>query len=363
MKYILVFSFIFIGMVLPAQEHPVRIGIAGMTHAHVGQVFDAIGAQNDVEIVGFAEPNKELAMRLLKEHGLSASLWFPTLEELVEKTNPEAVCAFNSIFEHLAVVKICAPKGIHVMVEKPLAVSMDHLAQILALVKKYNIQLITNYETTWYPSHAKVWQMLKEDKVLGDIRKVVIMDGHRGPIEIGCGPEFTDWLTDPIQNGGGALIDFGCYGADIMTWLMDGQKPISVTAITQQLKPDIYPKVDDEATIILTYPTCQAIIQASWNWPFDRKDTEIYGTKGIVVANKDMKMKYVSGERFGKESWVDLTPLPYDRSNVFPYLAAVVRGEIDPGNDLSSLATNTVVVEILSAASESAKTGKTIFLK
>jgi hypothetical protein len=208
-----------------------------------------------------------------------------------------------------------------------------------------------------------MWQMVKEEKSLGTIRKVVIMDGHRGPKEIGCSPEFLHWLTDPVKNGGGAIIDFGCYGADIMTWLMDGKKPISVTAVTQQLKPDLYPNVDDEATIILTYPDCQAIIQASWNWPFDRKDTEVYGTKGILVANKNKKMRYVDGDRYGKENMIDLNPLPHDVSNVFPYLAAVVQGRIKPKMDLSSFEINQVVVEILEAARESAKTGKKITLK
>ncbi len=346
-----------------AHSKPISVGIAGMTHGHVSQVFSYIGKQNEVEIVGFAEPNRELALRLLKQHNLPESLWFATLEELIQKTKPEAVCAFNSIFEHLAVVKACAPKGIHVMVEKPLAVSNDHLSQMQALVKKHHIHLLTNFETTWYASHAKVWEMVKQEKSLGTIRKVVIMDGHRGPIEIGCSPEFTDWLTDPVMNGGGAIIDFGCYGANIMTWLMDGQKPISVTAVTQHFKPEMYPKVDDEASIILTYPTCQAIIQASWNWPFDRKDTEIYGTKGILIANKENKMKYVVGERFGKETWLDLQPLPQNRANVFSYLAAVVNGQINPEKDLSSFAVNEVVVEILSAAKASAKSGKTVYLK
>jgi predicted dehydrogenase len=144
---------------------------------------------------------------------------------------------------------------------------------------------------------------------------------------------------------------------------MDGQKPISVTAITQQLKPEIYPNVDDEASIILTYPTCQAIIQASWNWPFDRKDTEIYGTKGILIANSGNKMKHIIGDRFGKETLIDLMPLPHERSNVFAYLAAVINGKVNPEKDLSSLPVNEIVVEILSAAKESAKSGKTIYLK
>ena len=121
---------------------------------------------------------------------------------------------------------------------------------------------------------------------LGQIRKVVVHDGHQGPKEIGVQPEFLAWLTDPKLNGAGALFDFGCYGADLMTWLMDGERPQSVTAVTQQIKPQIYPRVDDEATIILKYPQAQAIVQASWNWPFDRKDMEVYGQSGYVITVK-----------------------------------------------------------------------------
>jgi len=355
--FLLLLPFIF-------QAKPLRVGIAGMTHGHVGQVYTAIKKpQDDVIIVGFAEPNKELALSLLKKQNLPDSLWFPSLEALIAKTKPEAIAAFNSIYEHLEVVQVCAPKGIHVIVEKPLAVNMDHLNQMKALVAKYPIQLLTNFETTWYPSHAKLWQLVKEEKALGKIRKVVILDGHRGPKEIGCAPEFLNWLTDPVMNGGGAIIDFGCYGADIMTWLMDGRKPLSVTAVTQQLKPDVYPNVDDEASIVLTYPDCQAIIQASWNWPFDRKDTEVYGTRGILVADKSNKMRYVTGDRFGQEGMLELNPLPHDVSNVFPYLAAVVQGRVKPQKDLSSFEINQVVVEILEAARESAKTGKRVLLK
>ena len=78
--------------------------------------------------------------------------------------------------------------------------------------------------------------------------------GHRGPQEIGCSQEFLSWLTDPVLNGGGALNDFGCYGADLATWFMDGQAPQSVFAITQQIKPDVYPKVEDDATIVVMRP-------------------------------------------------------------------------------------------------------------
>lgn len=345
---------------IPAFARTVRVGIDGMTHQHVMQVFSIMGKQDEVEIVGFAEPNRELAMRLFRQFNVPDSLWFPNLEALIKKTNPEAVCAFNSIFEHLSTVRICAPRGIHVVVEKPLAVNTAHLSEMKSLVDRYHIHLLTNYETTWYSSHARAWQMLKEEKTLGTLRKVVIMDGHQGPIEIGCYKEFTDWLKDPVLNGGGALIDFGCYGADIMTWLMEGREPETVTAVSRQYKPDLYPKVDDETTIILTYPGCQAIIQASWNWPVGRKDTEIYGTGGVLIANRENRMKFTHSDPQQQEEWLSLSPLPHERSNIFSYLHAVLNGKLDPAKDLSSFAVNQVVVKILSAARESARTGKTI---
>jgi predicted dehydrogenase len=289
------------------------------------------------------------------------SIVYPTLEEMLEKTKPEAVTAFNSIYQHLEVVKACAPRGVHVMVEKPLSYSYDHAKQMEALVKKHGIHLLTNYETTWYGSNQKAYSLIHEGNAIGPIRKIVVHDGHSGPKEIGVGPEFLEWLTDPVQNGGGAIIDFGCYGADLITWLMKGERPVSVSAVTQTIKPDIYPKVDDEATIIVTYPSAQGIIQASWNWPVGRKDMEVYGKTGYVFTIDNLKMRFRKNER-EKEVFLEAEPKQFPQDEPFAYLAAVIRGKIKPENDLSSLATNMIVVEILDAARRSAKEGKVIHL-
>jgi hypothetical protein len=163
-----------------------------------------------------------------------------------------------------------------------------------------------------------------------------------------------------FAHGAGALFDFGCYGADLMTWLMKGAVPITVTAVTQQLKPEIYPRVDDEATVILTYAKTQAILQASWNWPFDRKDMEIYGETGeaITVRRDGLRVRRKGDDQEQPESASPLTA-PYD--DPISYLIAVVSGEIKPAG-LSSLDTNVTVIRILDAARESAKTGRTIRL-
>lgn len=348
----------------PAQTKPtkpLRVAIAGLVHGHVGWVFES-HKRGDIQIVGIAEPDPELAQKYIKRYNLSPKLVFSNLDQLLAQAKPEAVTAFNSIYDHLAVVQACAPQGVHVMVEKPLAVSLDHARQIEELARKHNIQVLTNYETTWYGSNHKAYDIIHNDKAIGAIRKVVVHDGHQGPKEIGVGPEFLAWLTDPVQNGGGALIDFGCYGADLITWLMHGERPLTVTAVTQQLKPEIYPKVDDEATILVTYPGAQGIIQGSWNWPYSRKDMEVYGQTGSVFAldNTHMRLRLKANE---PEQAYQTSNRPAPYNDPFLYLTAVVRGEIKPQQDLSSLPVNMVVMEILDAARRSAKEGKTIYLE
>lgn len=343
------------------QQEPVRLAVVGLTHSHVNWILSRQD-KGDIQLVGIVEPNRALAERLLKRNNISMDLLYPSMEEMFAKVIPDGVTSFGSIYEHLEVVQACAPRGIHVMVEKPLAVSTAHAQEMKELAEKHNIHLITNYETTWYASNQEVYRQVYEEESIGDIRRVIVNDGHQGPKEIGVYEEFLDWLTDPIQNGGGAVIDFGCYGANLMTWLMKGERPVSVTAELKQIKPDIYSKVDDDATILLQYESSIGVIQASWNWPFSRKDMEVYGQTGYLIAkNSTDVISRLKGQ--GKEESAVLKKRAYPYDDPFSFFAGIIQGniEMDPF-DLSSLENNLIVVEILEAAIESAKSGQRVNL-
>ena len=329
-----------------------------MVHGHVEGFFQRSLHRPDIQIVGIAEPDQQVASRYAARFSLDRNLLFADLEDMLQKTRPQAVLAYTNTYDHRRVVEICARHGIPVMMEKPLAVSAEDAHAIADAARKGKIQVLVNYETSWYRSNHAAYDIV-HDKSIGDIRKVVVHDGHQGPKEINVAPEFLAWLNDPKLNGGGALYDFGCYGADLMTWLMDGQRPTSVSAVTLQIKPDIYPRVDDEATIILTYPRAVAILQPSWNWPFDRKDMEVYGQTGYVmtVRHDDVRVRLKGGE----EQLIAAKPVaaPYDDS--LSLLRAVVLDGAAPG-ELSSLETNVIVAEILDAARRSAASGKAVAL-
>ena len=341
-------------------QPPVRIAVVGLSHDHAYGFFPALRGQTDVELVGVVETNRALMDIYARRFNLSSSLFVTSLDDLFTRTNAQAVAVFTSTFEHRAVVERCATAGVAVMVEKPLAVKMEHARAIAAAARRGNIQVLVNYETTWYAGNRAAYEIVRDRKEIGDIRKIVVHDGHRGPKEIGCSKYFLDWLTDPVLNGGGALNDFGCYGANLATWLMDGERPLSVQAVTQRIKPEVYPKVEDEATIVVTYPKAQAIFQASWNWPYNRKDMEIYGAKGYVLVPNANLVRLRPTEQ-SKETEIKPAAIPAPEADALSYLAAVVRKEIVPSG-LSSLANNMTVVEILDAAHESARTGKRIDL-
>ncbi len=350
----------------PAQTAaPVRVAIVGLVHGHVEGIFHQLPQNPQVTLVGISEPDPALRQKYIARTHLPANLFFATEAEMLAKTRPQAVLVYTSIAGHRAAIAEAARLHIASMVEKPLATTVADAEAIEQASKTYGVPVLTNYETTWYASNRGVHALAEAGK-LGELRKMVVHDGHRGPKEIGVSPEFLAWLTDPVQNGGGALMDFGCYGVDLATWFMHGELPLTVTAVTLHIKPAIYPRVDDDATIVMTYPRAQVIVQGSWNWPFDRKDMEVYGATGYAdtvyvsteVTNK-MRVR-LAGE--AAEHPETAAPLPAPEDSSLHYLAAVLHGELKPEHDLSSLDTNVTVVKILAAARTSAETGRTVRL-
>ncbi len=358
-NFILVFALLCSSII---QAQPVRLAVAGIAHGHNGWI---LGRKNDaaVQLVGIYETNKELVKKMMDKYHLDPALFYDDMNKMLEEVKPEGVLGFGTTLQHLGVVEACAPKGIHVMVEKPMATTVADAEKMVALARKYGILLLTNFETSWYPTTDKSFALTRDTSFMGPIRKVVVHDGHEGPKEIGVSKEFFEWLTDPVQNGGGALMDFGCYGANLMTLLMNGSMPLSVTAVTSQFKPHIYPKVEDEATIILQYPDAQCIIQASWNWPFARKDMAIYGRSGYIITKDNNQMK--AKGKVGSETDYKLTAQETNTyTSPFLYFADAIRKKITiPAFGAYSMENNLIVVKILEAARNAAKTGKTIFLK
>ncbi len=352
-----------------AQAAPMKVAVVGLTHGHIGGFFHAsaltpaggILNRPDVQLVAVIEPDDALWDKYAKQFQLAPGLHFHSIAEMAAAhIKPAATLVFTAPDQHRRIVEESAALGINVLMEKPLAFTYADALAMQHAAEAHHIHVFVDFETAWYNSNTEAVHLLQHDQ-LGPITKAVFRDGHEGPEKIHVQPEFGAWLKDPKQDGDGALTDFGCYGPNLMTWMMNGEAPTSVTAVTKHLQPKLYPGVADEVDMILNYPHATAIVEGSWDWPFAVKQMDLYGETGYAKTHDGVEMEVrLKGDKQSEVRSAPALPAPYD--DPLHYMEAVLNGQITEKADLSSLRNNVIVAEILDAARRSAQTGKTVTL-
>jgi predicted dehydrogenase len=337
-----------------AENPPLRVLLAGLAHGHAGG-FLRQAEPNIVTLVGVWEQDETVWEKYKTQPKLASVSRYTDLNKAIAESGAEAVWAFSDTRDHLVIVRAAAPRHLPVIVEKPLAVSWHDAAEMAALAERHHSLVLTNYETSWYPAFEDVREMLGADGPLGPLRQIYAQAGHEGPVKIRVGPEFLVWLRDPARAGGGALFDFGCYGANLATWWLGNRAPHAVSAHTSQFDRVNYPECDDHAVIQLIYQDVQVTVVGSWHWPYSRKDVALYGERGSVVTTNDRAYAVRTGKAplTARES-------ARERREPLRWFADVVRKGQDPTADPSSLANNLIVMKILEAARRSASEGRTI---
>jgi predicted dehydrogenase len=306
------------------------------------------------KLVGVAETNPELVAEA-KKAGVADNLFFSDLKTMVEKTKPTVVWAFVANNQHLEVVRVCAPRGIHVMFEKPLASTYKDALAIRDLSKKHNIYVLTNYQMAWWAANYTA-KRLTDSGALGPVWRLRGIVGHGGPGSQGARSKyFFEWLTDPVENGGGALMDFGCYNALWSLWYLG--RPERVYAHVNQLRPETFPKVEDNSTMILSYKNGVGLFEGSWDLPLSFQELEVFGRTGSLT----MRSGQVEVRKGRQAENAELKPLSPERAEPIAYMLDCIRNRRAP-EGMVGLDLNVGVNEIIEAAKQSVKTGKAVTL-
>jgi len=170
--------------------------MAGLTHGHASGFLQHIKNRHDIELIAIAEPDKSLFDRYAKDYSLAPAFYHADLDELIASTHPQAVLVYTNTYGHRQAVEICAKHKIPVMMEKPLAVSNEDARAIADAAHKANIPVVVNYETTWYRSNRAAYDLV-HDHSIGEIRKVVVHDGHPARKKSTSNPNFSLGSTTP----------------------------------------------------------------------------------------------------------------------------------------------------------------------
>jgi predicted dehydrogenase len=363
LSFLLCLTFTAAGQAQSSGGGKTRIAVIGLDHDHVWGLLHDIAAEPNAALVAIADAHPELISKA-KSQVAAGVHFYSDYIRMLDESKPEAVILTTANNRHLEIVRECAKRHIHVSMEKPMATNAADAREMERLADKAGIKLMVNYWNAWTVSTHALFDRVVVSKELGPVQKIVVQYGHQGPKEIGVSPQFAQWLYDPVKNGGGAIMDFGCYGAELALWLKG--RPKTVYAIAHKLKSEQHNRVDDDATLVLNYPDATVIVEPSWDWPYGMDRVYVFGAKGSLLATREGLFSHKSGAQPPVNSpdgdSVALSLVPREASNPITYFVDCIRRNQLIEKPLSGRM-NVEVMEILDAARESLKTQRAELLQ
>ena len=280
-------------------KRKLTVGVIGC--GGIGQVHLSNYQFNGIKITGVADSNKAAARRMGEKY---ECVWYTNYKEMLMNEKPDAVSVCTPPAFHKAIVLEALHQKIHVLCEKPLAVTVKEAKMMVDTAKKNKRILMTAFchRYQWQVAQAKKW--IRERKV-GDI--VLYHNRFAGYFS---GVEKT-WFVQKKLSGGGMFIDTLIHSIDLFRYLVGEVK--DVKAEYQTFHPKI--KVEDTGILLLQSKSgALGTLEGSWQTPVVENVIEIIGTKGAIYINyNNNHLKY----RFGlQKDWETVTS-PDIRKNRF----------------------------------------------
>ena len=358
-----------------------RVGVIGFAHMHINNVLGLFGKHPQVELVAGADtlPDRpELrkgpytrAWNL--EHAL-ADLGLPkayeSYQEMLEKEGLDLVICCSENAHHPAVVEACAAAGVHVCVEKPMAMCLSDALAMVRAVEAAETTMLINWPMTWNPAAHKA-KALIDGGVIGRVIEVKARLGHTGPLGSGAKHEGVTEEAAPLSAtelgavwwhhtdaGGGAMLDFCCYGCMIARWLV-GEPAVAAVGLRGNLNSP-FGDADDNGAMIVRFPSAMGLFEGTWT-TYDHGvggGPIVYGTEGTLVMESCGGAPVVREEHGGGKTTIHKAePLPEGRHNIaHEYVHHLDTGE--PVHPTLDMHFNLDAMAILDAGIRSADSGK-----
>ncbi|MGV3614228.1 MAG: Gfo/Idh/MocA family protein [Fimbriimonas sp.] len=296
-----------------------RVGVAGLTHGHVWGLIDSFRKAEGSRMVAVADATP-LLDRAKEGFERSYTDW----REMLEKEQLDALIVTSDNVESSEITVQALNKGIPCLVEKAMAANAADADRMLEAMRASGKTLMINWPLAWGPWLWELKKQIDADAV-GHVFNLKYRNGHFGPKEIGCDEWFVGWLYDETKNGGGAIADFGSYGAALSRWLLG--MPETVYCVRGNYTKD-YEVSDDHATIVLKYPKASAVLEGTWA----TRDREV--GPNPVVQGKNGSLFVQDGKLSQGEREIEIPAMPY--SSPAEYFYACIRegkqpeGILDP---------------------------------
>jgi predicted dehydrogenase len=331
-----------------------RVGVLGLVHDHVWDILNQFKEVEDVEVTCAYDVNEPL---LAKVRGSDVKT-YNSYEDLLSEEEIDAVIVYTENSRHAKITEMAAEKGLHIMVEKPMAANLQQAEKMLKAAKKYGIKLMVNYPTAWYSTFREAHKLAQGGSI-GRVFQVRYRAAHEGPKEIGCSPYFYEWLYNKELNGAGAFMDYCCYGANMCRWILG--VPEKAVALGGTYVRD-YLTVEDNAVLLMGYKKSMGIAEASWSQIGEgippKYTLVMNGSDGVIAAGKELQIYKAK-----KKDWETVEPTPLEKAlKSGPQHFVTCIREDRPFDDVVSAAYNRDAQAILEAGLVSMQEDRAVYL-
>ncbi|HLX97717.1 MAG TPA: Gfo/Idh/MocA family oxidoreductase [Roseiarcus sp.] len=364
-----------------SEQKSYRVGVIGFAHMHVNELVDRFASTGRSPIVACADTTPSKPSRTTVEGSRKANLkrtlalpngprLYEDYRELLkgEELDIAILCPENA--RHAEIAAAAAEHGVHALTEKPMAASLEGAQAMAKAAKTAGVKLAVNWPIAWSPAFRAL-KKLVDDKAIGDLWEVRWRNpASLGPLAHGSlhpgdtvvsgsvsdAEKSAEWWHQ-AKAGGGALLDYSCYGACLSAWLMLG-RATSVLGLTENLRSR-YGDAEDNAAMIVRFPAGLSILEASWTTVHNggAPVLALYGTEGtIAVEGGDILIYREKGSK---------TPSRVEKGEALPQGRATIAEEFlrhldtsEPLHPLLDLPLNLATMAILDAGIRSARSGK-----
>ena len=280
-----------------------RLGVIGFAHMHVNALMDRFAELPNVEWVACADTVPAVPSRFQKRSTRRANLRrarevigipkvYDDYRQMLAQEGLDIVIFCPENARHGEVAEAIAASGAHMVTEKPMSASLSDALRMARAAQAAGVTLMVNWSTTWSPAARKAKALIDEG-VIGRVWEVKWRNGaSMGPLAYGTG---ADAVTDlekgaewwhQASTGGGALLDYCCYGACLARWYL-GAPAIAVQGIVANIHSH-YGDAEDNAILTVRFAEALAILEATWTtWNVGVPTGPIvYGERGTLVVTR-----------------------------------------------------------------------------
>ena len=236
---------------------------------------------NKLNIVGLCDVIIEKANKHIIDYNLQLTTRsYNDYKVMIEKEKPNLIAIATESGNHAEIAKYCIKKNIHLIIEKPIALSLDDADEIIELSKKYNVVVSACHQNRFNKSIQKIRESLEQQRFGRLFHGTAHIRWNREKDYYTQAPWRGTWEQD-----GGALMNQCIHNIDLLRWMM-GNEIDEVFAYTDNLKHD-YIEAEDLGIAVVKFKNgAYGIIEGTTNiYPRNLEETlYIFGEKGTVKA-------------------------------------------------------------------------------